>query len=70
MTYTVTVTTMCTCVGIHPGQVEPASPIELTTLRPETPFSLVMLRGHRTVRPSHSFNFNPGDAPGKQEVGV
>ncbi len=25
----------CTCVGIHPGRVEPASPIELTTSRTE-----------------------------------
>ncbi len=25
----------CTCVGIHPGRVEPASPIELTTPRME-----------------------------------
>ncbi len=26
----------CTCVGIHPGRVEPASSIELTTSRTET----------------------------------
>ncbi len=25
----------CTCVGIRPGRVEPASPIELTTSRTE-----------------------------------
>ncbi len=25
----------CTCVGIHPGQIEPALPIQLTTSRTE-----------------------------------
>ncbi len=25
----------CTCIGIHPGRVEPSSPIELTTPRTE-----------------------------------
>ncbi len=29
----------CTCVGIHLGRVEPASPIELTTPRTEAPLA-------------------------------
>ncbi len=43
---------MLTCGGIHPGQVEPASPIELTTSRTEALQARRSCRAHKRLSPS------------------